>query len=133
MTNDDNRRLDRIEITLDKHSDTLDQMALNVATIVEKVKHVPTWGQLEQAIERDATQRVELAISRCENRNHKNRMSDTSGSIKINLTNAKPFIKYLIYVLISFGILGGGYVAGDAASDAKGIQHETDGEGQTNE
>ena len=107
MTDNENRRLDNIELTLRNHSDTLNQTAVNVATIVEKIKHVPTWPQVEQAIERsikplneDITTRIELAVSNCQVRNHKPTKSESSTAIKIDLKNASPIIKWIFIVVL---------------------------------
>ena len=116
MTSAENRRLDKIEKTLDSHSDTLHDMAVNVATILERIKTVPTWPQIEQAVERDATQRIQLAIANCENKNHV-KPREQSGTIRVDLRNGKSLIKYLIYALISFGAMAGGYAVGDTTTD----------------
>ena len=118
MTSAENRRLDKIEKTLDSHSDTLHDMAVNVATILERIKTVPTWPQIEQAVERDATQRIQLAIATCQNKNH-SKGSERSGTIRVDLCNGKSLLKYLIYAIISMGASAGGYVVGDTQTQTQ--------------
>ena len=83
-------------------------------------------------IDRELTSKIQLAVSTCENKNHSQR--ESSGSIKINLTNAKPMLKWLIYILLTASGFAGGSVAMGSlgAQQTNEVQHDDIDKGDIN-